>query len=93
MFFPTAFAPEGNIIKNRTFKPITVGYNKINTLRVVNRWGQTVYETREMSHGETSGWDGNYNGVKQEMGVYYWYISYKCEGKNVEDHGEVTLLR
>jgi len=93
MYFATAFAPEGNIPENRTFKPITIGFNKINTFRVVNRWGQTVYETKEMSHDRTSGWDGNYNGVKQEMGVYYWYISYKCEGKNVEEHGEVTLLR
>lgn len=89
VFFPTAFAPEGNVDKNKTFKPITIGFHSINNFRIVNRWGQTVYETKN----ERAGWDGTFNGVKQDMGVYYYYISYKCEGKNVEEHGEVTLMR
>jgi gliding motility-associated-like protein len=89
VFFPTAFAPEGNVEKNRTFKPITIGFHEVNNFRVVNRWGQTVFETKN----ERIGWDGTYNGVKQDMGVYHYYINYKCEGKNMEEHGEVTLMR
>lgn len=89
VFFPTAFAPEGNVAQNRTFKPITIGFHDVNNFRVVNRWGQTVFETKN----ERIGWDGTYNGVKQDMGVYYYYINYRCEGKNMEEHGEVTLMR
>ncbi len=89
VFFPNAFAPEGNIVQNRTFKPITIGFHDINSFRVINRWGQVVYETKN----ERVGWNGLYNGEKQDMGTYFWYISYKCEGKNVEEHGEVILLR
>jgi gliding motility-associated-like protein len=89
VYFPTAFAPEGNVNQNRIFRPITIGFHQINNFRVVNRWGQVMYETKN----ERSGWDGTYNGVKQDMGVYYWYISYKCEGKTMEEHGEVTLMR
>jgi gliding motility-associated-like protein len=89
VYFPTAFAPEGNVDRNRTFKPITIGFHEVNNFRVVNRWGQTVFETKN----ERIGWDGTYNGVKQDMGVYYYYINYKCEGKNMEEHGEVTLMR
>lgn len=94
VFFPTAFDPTSTTVpKNRRFKPITIGFHQVNTFRVINRWGQVVYETHQEPHGESEGWDGTYNGVPQDMGVYYWYISYKCEGKTVEDHGEVTLMR
>ncbi len=89
VYFANAFAPDSKIEKNKTFKPITEGVHKINTFRVVNRWGQVVYETKI----ERAGWDGRYNGVPQDMGTYYWYISYKCDGKNVEDRGEVLLMR
>ncbi len=89
VYFANAFAPESKIEKNKTFKPITEGVHKINTFRVVNRWGQVVYETKV----ERAGWDGRYNGALQDMGTYYWYISYKCDGKNVEDRGEVLLMR
>jgi hypothetical protein len=93
VFFPTAFAPEGNVEKNKRFKPITIGFHQANNFRVINRWGQVVYETKTEPHGDYQGWDGIYNGVKQDMGVYFYYYSYKCEGKNVEEHGEVTLMR
>ncbi len=93
VFFPNAFAPEGNIEQNRRFKPITVGFREVNTFKIINRWGQVVYETKSLPHSVTAGWDGTFNGVKQDMGTYFWYISYKCEGKTVEDHGEVILIR
>ncbi|MEI7727482.1 MAG: hypothetical protein WCK09_20400 [Bacteroidota bacterium] len=38
-------------------------------------------------------WDGNYNGVPQDMGVYYYFISYDCGGKTIEESGDVTLVR
>jgi gliding motility-associated-like protein len=89
VYFANAFSPDSKIEKNKTFKPITIGVHKINTFRVMNRWGQVVYETKV----ERAGWNGTYNGVPQDMGTYYYYISYKCDGKNVEDHGEVLLMR
>ena len=89
VYFANVFAPKGLVEKNRTFKPITIGVHRINTFRIVNRWGQVVYETKV----ERNGWDGSLNGVPQDMGTYYYYISYKCEGKNVEDRGEFLLMR
>jgi gliding motility-associated-like protein len=89
VYFANAFAPNGQIEKNRTFKPITQGVHKINTFRVMNRWGQVVYETKI----ERAGWDGRFNGVPQDMGTYYYYINYKCDGKDVEDRGEFLLMR
>ncbi|MBS1644496.1 MAG: gliding motility-associated C-terminal domain-containing protein [Bacteroidetes bacterium] len=89
VYFPNAFAPTGNVVQNRLFRPITIGHHKINSFRVINRWGQVVYESRV----ETNGWDGTYNGKPQDMGTYYYYINYKCDGKNIEDRGEFLLLR
>lgn len=89
VYFPNAFSPDSRIEKNRTFKPITQGIHRINSFRVMNRWGQVVYESRV----ERAGWDGTYNGKPQDMGTYFYYISYKCEGKDVEEQGEVILMR
>src|SRR5690606_11608821 len=57
MTFPTAFTPNGDGL-NDFFRPITVGRREVETSRVVNRYGQTVYESIQSSRG----WDGNMNG-------------------------------
>jgi hypothetical protein len=33
------------------------------------------------------------NGIPQDMGVYNWYIKYECNGKLMEEKGDVTLIR
>jgi hypothetical protein len=38
-------------------------------------------------------WDGTYNGVNQDLGVYYYYLRYDCGGKTQEVKGDVTLIR
>jgi gliding motility-associated-like protein len=88
VYFPNAFTPNKDG-RNDVFKPITLGIHKINTYRIMNRWGQVVFETKI----EREGWDGTYNGVPQDMGTYYYYVNYKCDGKNVEDRGEFLLMR
>jgi gliding motility-associated-like protein len=85
--FPSAFTPGGT--ENRLFRPIFAGYHNFHDFRIVNRWGQTVFE----SATSTIGWDGSYNGVPQDMGVYYYYIQFDCGGNTVEQKGDVTLIR
>ena len=87
--FPTAFTPNGDG-KNDLFRPVTIGNHEIKFFRIANRWGETVFETR---NEHFNGWDGNYNGVPQDMGVYYFYISYKCGNGDAIEKGEVTLVR
>jgi gliding motility-associated-like protein len=89
VYFPNAFTPGSAIERNRIFKPITNGIHRINNFRVMNRWGQVIWETTSSG----AGWDGTYRGVPQEMGTYYFYINYRCEDKNVEDQGELILIR
>ncbi|HXS38317.1 MAG TPA: gliding motility-associated C-terminal domain-containing protein [Flavipsychrobacter sp.] len=85
---PTAFTPNGDG-KNDVFLPITIGHHQLKVFRVVNRWGQTVFE----SNNEKLGWDGKFNGVPQDMDTYFWYLSFQCDNKTVEEEGEVVLIR
>lgn len=97
--FPTAFSPN-NDGKNDFFHLLNVteldNYYRTNSLnydvrtfRVMNRWGVTVFE----SANEIRGWDGKFNGEPQDMGTYYWFISYMCGGKQMDEKGEVLLVR
>lgn len=89
IYFPNAFTPN-NDGRNDFFRVITTGTHEITVFRVANRWGQTVYETKD----ELRGWDGTFNGVPQDMGTYFYYIKYKCsDGNFYEEKGEVVLVR
>ncbi|HTN46845.1 MAG TPA: gliding motility-associated C-terminal domain-containing protein [Flavipsychrobacter sp.] len=87
--FPTGFTPNGDG-KNDFFRPVSAGHQNIALFVVKNRWGQQVYEGRNT----ITGWDGTYNGTAQDIGVYFYYIKYKCtDDKYYEKSGEVTLVR
>jgi gliding motility-associated-like protein len=89
VYFPSAFTPNGDG-KNDLFRVVTQGNHKISNFRVMNRWGQTVFET----NNEMVGWDGTSGGVAQPMGTYYYYIKYSCsDGQKLEQKGELLLLR
>ena len=87
---PSAFTPNNDGL-NDVFRPVGFQFQRLAEFRVFNRWGQQVFYSNSMSNG----WDGNFNGVPQETGIYYYqilvtrpdgdgYITYK---------GDVTLLR
>ena len=89
VYFPSAFTPNGDG-KNDIFRPVTQGHQSISLFVVKNRWGQQVYE----GLNDRWGWDGTFAGVAQDMGVYFYYIKYKCtDGKYYEEKGEVMLVR
>ncbi len=89
VYFPNAFTPNGDG-KNDFFRPVTKGHHEIASFRIVNRWGQVVFESKDERHG----WDGIYNGREQDAGAYYYYIKYMCREKDwIEEKGEFLLLR
>jgi len=85
---PSAFTPNGDGL-NDVFRPITKGHHQLVIFRVVNRYGQTVFE----SNDEKLGWDGKYAGVPQNIDTYFYYLHYICNGKDIEEKGDVTLVR
>jgi gliding motility-associated-like protein len=88
MALPTGFTPNGDG-RNDIFRILTSGNHGMKTFRIMNRWGQTVFETVD----EKRGWDGTFNGTPLDAGTYYYYIAYKCDGQPAEQKGEITLIR
>lgn len=90
LYMPTAFTPNGDN-NNDLFRPVTIGRQEIITFRIVNRWGNEVFES---ATSDNRGWDGTYGGKPQDLGVYNYYIKYRClDGNIYEKKGDVTLIR
>jgi gliding motility-associated-like protein len=88
-FIPNTFTPNGDG-KNDIFRVRGPQYTKF-YLAVYNRWGQMVYETTNPNDG----WDGIYNGMPADPGVFGYYVRAACgEGKEETfKKGNVTLIR
>jgi gliding motility-associated-like protein len=85
---PNAFTP-GTGVNNKLFI-VKKGLATINSFRIYNRWGVTVFETRDIN----SGWDGTFNGAMQPFGVYVYDLEAVTEaGKIITKRGNVTLIR
>ncbi len=89
LFVPTSFSPNGDG-KNDIFRPITAGYKSVHYFMVFDRWGEKVFDGKNLNDG----WDGMYKGQKAQMGTYYWQLSFDdINGKTKALSGDVTLLR
>ncbi len=88
VLFPNAFTPNSDG-KNDVFGMITNGTPTISAFRIFNRVGNMVFETSNPLRG----WDGTFMSQPQPTDVYYYHVRYRCDGKEFEQKGEVTLIR
>jgi gliding motility-associated-like protein len=89
IMLPDAFTPNGDS-RNDFFGPISKADQQLAEFRIVNRWGQVVFQTADFHEK----WDGTYKGIPQEIGTYYYYLRYRCgNGEDFEKKGEITLIR
>jgi gliding motility-associated-like protein len=87
---PTAFSPNNDGLNDR-FQPLfDDGCIKSQyLLQVYNRWGQVVFR----GYNPSQGWDGIYDGVLAEVGVYFYFIQLTdIKGKRILK-GDMTLLK
>lgn len=88
-YIPNAFTPNGDGL-NDVFRAIAPGIQQTYYFRIFNRWGQLMFETKNV----TKGWDGTYMGTMQAPDVYVWIIKgLDVSQKIVELKGTVTLIR
>lgn len=92
-YVPNVFTPDGDSF-NESFQPVmTAGYDLGDYhLMIFNRWGETVYESRDASDG----WDGSYgNRGLVDDGVYVWAIDFSetMSDKRHKIQGHVTVLK
>lgn len=88
---PNAFTPNGDG-RNDVFKVLTPCSLIDNFyLGIYNRWGQKIFETKEV----TVGWDGMLKGQLLALGTYLYSLQYKKYGTYtiVQKRGTFTLLR
>jgi gliding motility-associated-like protein len=70
-FMPNAFSPNGNGM-NDVFQPVHYCDVTDYSMRIYNRWGELLFESKN----ENEGWNGVYNGHKVEQGVYVCQVAY-----------------
>ncbi len=86
---PNAFAPGGSG-PNRLLRPVRRGHVTLKNFAVYNRWGVKMFETKTLDEG----WDGNFNGEPQPMGVYVYVVeAVTPTGREIRKQGNTTLLR
>lgn len=86
---PNVFTPNGDGV-NDIFKPIKFKGMKEGKMIILNRWGNTVFETNDI----TNGWDGTHNSTPCTEGVYYWKVVFTDIFEETKtEHGFFTLIR
>jgi len=89
---PNSFSPNGDG-RNDYFIPRELLSSGVVTfeMSIYNRWGELIFQTNAI---DGRGWDGKYNGVDQNVGVYVYLIDVKF-ANNVSKNftGNLTLLR
>ncbi|SKA11026.1 FG-GAP-like repeat-containing protein [Sediminibacterium ginsengisoli] len=89
VYVPRVFTPNGDG-QNDVLYFNFVNIARLEYVRVFNRYGKQVFETRNMNEG----WDGRLNGTLQPLESYVWVIkATDTNGKPVVRQGTVTLLR
>jgi len=91
IYSPNAFTPDDDEY-NQTWKVVMDGIDIYDfELFIYNRWGETVWE----SHDISVGWDGTYNGTRVPEGTYTWTIRAKdALNDNIHNYsGYVTILK
>jgi gliding motility-associated-like protein len=89
IYVPTAFTPNGDG-NNDVLRPVTFGIKKLNYFRIYNRWGQMFYQTSDARLG----WDGFFQGIKQEMQTLVWTAEgVGVDGNTYNKKGTSVLIR
>ena len=87
LWFPNVFTPDAP--ENNLFRGYGVRV-KDYELRVFTRWGDCIFQTKDI----TEGWDGTYLGVRSPVSAYLYVCRYTTlDGDSRTVSGTVTLLR
>jgi gliding motility-associated-like protein len=93
-FIPNTFSPNSDGM-NDVFYVRGKGLNLVHSLRIFNRWGQTVFEKHDFNANDpNAGWDGKINGKVADMDVYVYIVEMYCDNAGIVPYkGNVALIR
>lgn len=91
VFAPNAFTPDGDEYNNLWKVVVANGDLTSFNLKIFNRWGEILFE----SFDSETGWDGTFNGVLVQDGMYTWKLSLKDirSDQKIEYVGHVTMIK
>ncbi len=96
VYIPSAFSPNGDG-SNDLLRPFgSSAVQEINMFRVFNRWGELMYEKKDMDmNSNIEGWNGNtMSGRKAPPGVYLYFAEVAFKNGTAEMvSGDVSLVR
>jgi len=88
LWIPNAFTPQGDG-RNEIFSIQSIGIKEC-SMDIYNRWGEHLYHSDDLNPT----WDGTFNGVPVQEGVYVYIIAAKALNKQTfHRNGTITLLR
>jgi gliding motility-associated-like protein len=89
IFVPKSFTPNGDGV-NDVLYPYIAGMKSLTYLKIFNKFGKQVYETRTTAEG----WNGLSFGKQQPMDAYLWVAEgIDINGNKVQQTGSVLLMR
>lgn len=89
VYVPNAFTPNADGI-NDFFYPISNCDMEEYQFRILNRWGQVIFESDDPNQS----WDGSIKGVNVQVDTYIWQIVYRFKDKGAETKfGHVSVVR
>lgn len=88
-YIPNSFSPNGDGL-NDEYLPDFLNCENY-TLKIYNNWGETVFETHDMSQS----WDGMYKGKLMPQGNYLYFVNFKSseDKKWYKISGSILLLK
>lgn len=108
LFIPNAFSPENPHAEVQLFKPVGINLKEY-LIQVYDRFGNLLWYSDKLDDQgrPAEGWDGRYNGLLLQQGVYMWKAEAvfrdgviwnshdvgSYEGMKNSTHGTVTLIR
>ncbi len=87
-FIPNVITPNGDGFNDVWFIRDLEGYPD-NSVRIVNRWGDQVFEQSPYQNN----WGGTYNGEKLPGGTYYYILIIQNNGQEMKFDGPLTVIR
>jgi gliding motility-associated-like protein len=93
LFIPNTFSPNGDG-SNDVFYPRGKGLFSVRVLRIFNRWGEVVFEKRDVPvNNPAYGWDGTFKGKKPQADVYVYQAEVICDnGEVLKIDGNIALI-
>lgn len=89
IYVPSAFTPNGDG-KNDVLHFFAPGFKQLLYFRIYNRWGQLLFETKNLNDG----WNGTYKQNFLAPDVYVWVAAgIDANNRKQEKRGTVLLLR